>query len=47
MGRLSVFKRDFPGKIIRWDAEWGTDFEVVGDCPIDLWRTEKQLYDDM
>jgi hypothetical protein len=39
------FKRDLPGKVIQWDAEWGADFEVVGDSPLDVWRTEKQSYD--
>ncbi len=38
-------KRDLPGKVIQWDAEWGTDFEVVGDSPIDVWKSEKLLYD--
>ena len=38
-------KRDRPGKVIQWDAEWGTDFEVVGDSPIDVWKSEKPLYD--
>jgi hypothetical protein len=42
-----AFKRDLPGKIIRWDAEWGTDFEVVGEYPVDVWRAEKQMYDSL
>jgi cell wall assembly regulator SMI1 len=41
------FKRDLPGKIIQWDAAWGTYFEVVGDSPLDVWRAEKQLYDNL
>jgi hypothetical protein len=41
------FKRDLPGKVIQWDAEWGADFEVVGDSPLDVWRAEKQLYDSL
>ncbi len=38
-------KRDLPGKVIQWDAEWGTDFEVLGDSPLDVWKSEKLLYD--
>lgn len=42
-----AFKRDLPGKVIRWDAEWGEDIEVVGESPLDVWRAEKQMYDDL
>ena len=41
------FKRDLPGKVIQWDAEWGADFEVAGDSPLDVWRAEKELYDSL
>jgi hypothetical protein len=41
------FKRDLPGKVMRWDAEWGTDFEVAGESPIEVWRAEKQRYDSL
>jgi hypothetical protein len=41
------FKRDLPGKVIQWDAEWGADFEVIGDSPLDVWRAEKQMYDSL
>jgi hypothetical protein len=41
------FKRDQPGKVIQWDAEWGADFEVVGDSPLEVWRAEKQFYDSL
>jgi hypothetical protein len=40
-------KRDLPGKVILWDAEWGEDFEVVGDSPLEVWRTEKQVFDSL
>ena len=40
-------KRDLPGKVILWDAEWGTDFETVGDTPFDVWQAEKQRYDSL
>ncbi|WP_082839543.1 SMI1/KNR4 family protein [Gemmata sp. SH-PL17] len=39
------FKRDLPGRIIRWSAAWGTEFEVVGTSPFDAWRAEKEVYD--
>jgi hypothetical protein len=38
-------KRDLPEKVIQWDAEWGTDFEVIGDSPLDAWRKRKQSFD--
>jgi hypothetical protein len=41
------FKRELPGKVIQWDAEWGADFKVVGDSPLDAWRAEKQMYDSL
>jgi cell wall assembly regulator SMI1 len=40
-------KQDLPGKIIQWDAEWGPDFEVVGDSLLQVWGAEKQLYDSL
>src|SRR5262245_12006473 len=46
-GPLWGFKRELPGKVIQWDAEWGEDFEVVGDSPLDVWRAEKQAYDSL
>jgi hypothetical protein len=39
------FKRDLPGKVIRWDAACGRDFKVVGDSPLEVWRAEKQWFD--
>lgn len=39
------YKKDLPGKIIKWDAEWGTDVEVIGDSPLDAWLAEKELYE--
>jgi hypothetical protein len=38
------FHRDLH-KIIQWDASWGTDFEIVGEDPIEAWRAEKELYE--
>src|SRR3954471_1293542 len=28
-------------------AEWGADFEVVGDSPLNVWGAEKQRYDSL
>jgi hypothetical protein len=39
------FKKDLPGKIIKWDARWGKDFEVVGDGPLEASVAEKEIYD--
>jgi hypothetical protein len=41
------FKRDLPGKVIQWDAEWGADFGIVGDSPLDVWRAGRQAYDSL
>jgi hypothetical protein len=30
---------------MRWDAEWGDDFEVVGDSVLEVWRAKKAQYD--
>jgi cell wall assembly regulator SMI1 len=40
-------KRDLPGKVIRWNASWWTEFEIAGDSPLDAWRVEKQSYDSL
>src|SRR5207247_1902579 len=40
-------KKDLPDKAIRWDAEWGTDFEIVGDTLLDAWLAEKKFYDEL
>jgi cell wall assembly regulator SMI1 len=39
--------RDLPGNVIRWDAEWGSDFEVAGASPLDAWRAAKESYDSL
>jgi hypothetical protein len=44
-GPVWGFHANQPGKVIRWDPEWGDDFEVVGDTPLDVWRTAKGWYD--
>lgn len=46
IGAQWAFKKDLPGKIIKWDAEWGTDIEVVGDSPLEAWIAEKRFYDN-
>jgi hypothetical protein len=38
-------KKDIPGKVIKWDAEWGTEFEIAGDSPLAAWLAEKNFYD--
>ena len=47
IGAQWAFKKDLPGKIIKWDARWGTDVEVVGDTPLEAWLAEKAIYDEM
>ena len=42
-----ILKKDLPGKIILWDAEWGDDFEVVGTDVLEVWIEEKRKYDDL
>jgi hypothetical protein len=38
-------KQELPGKVVRWDSEWGADFEVVGDDPLAAWLAVKQMYE--
>jgi len=40
-------KQDIPGKIILWDAEWGSEFEVAGADPLEVWANEKRIYDEL
>jgi SMI1 / KNR4 family (SUKH-1) len=40
-------KTDLPGKVIRWDAEWGDDFEVAGESLLEVWVTEKRSYEEL
>jgi hypothetical protein len=47
IGAQWAFKNDQPGKIIKWNASWGADVEVVGDSPLEAWLAEKEFYDRM
>jgi hypothetical protein len=47
IGAQWAFKKDQPGKIIKWDPRWGTDVEVVGDSPLEAWLAENEIYDRM
>jgi hypothetical protein len=40
-------KQDIPGKIILWDAEWGSEFQVAGANPLEVWVNEKRMYDEL
>jgi len=40
-------KLDLPGKVIKWDAEWGEDFEIVGDDLLEVWLESKRRYDEL
>ena len=40
-------KTDLPGKVIQWDGEWGADFEVVANSPLEAWLAEKKFYDSL
>ena len=39
--------QDRPGQVIRWDARWGTEVEVAGATPLEVWLTERRLYDEV
>ena len=32
--------------MIRWDAERGDQFEVVGENPLEVWVAEKKAYEE-
>ena len=38
-------KRDAPGKVILWDAEWGDEYKVAGENPLEVWAAEKRMYE--
>ncbi len=46
-GQQWGFKRDLSDTIIKWDAEWGADFEIAGKNPFDAWQAEKRFYDSL
>jgi hypothetical protein len=43
-GAQWALSRDVPDTVIQWEASWGSEFEVVGRNPVEVWRLEKQLY---
>lgn len=45
IGAHWAFKADLPGKVIRWEPNWGIEVEVVGDSPLEAWLKEKEFYD--
>jgi hypothetical protein len=47
IGPMWGIKQDIPGTIIRWDAEWGEDFEVVGATPLEVWLRSKHSFDSI
>jgi hypothetical protein len=40
-------KRDASGQVILWDAEWGDEYEVAGEGPLEVWATEKRMYEEL
>ena len=44
---LYAFKRDRPGRVVRWDMKWPCRFDVddVGESPLAAWLTYKQVHD--
>ncbi|MFL5327864.1 MAG: SMI1/KNR4 family protein [Gemmataceae bacterium] len=47
VGAQWAFKKDLPAKIIKWDARWGSDIEIVGASPLEAWLAEKEFYDQV
>ena len=45
-GTFWGIKKDLPGKVIRWDPEWGVEFQVVGENPLEVWVAEKEAYEE-
>jgi len=35
-----------PDQVIRWDAEWGDDFEIAGQDPFEAWARKQAAYDE-
>ena len=40
-------KRELPGKVVLWDAEWGNQYEIAGEDPLEVWTAEKRMYEDL
>ncbi|WP_406697273.1 SMI1/KNR4 family protein [Singulisphaera sp. Ch08] len=40
-------KQDVPGKVIHWVASWGSEFQVAGADPLEVWANEKRMYDEL
>ncbi len=47
IGAQWAIARHVPGKIIKWDAEWGSEYEISGDDPLAAWVAERQTYDGL
>jgi hypothetical protein len=45
IGAQWAIARHVPGKVIKWDARWGREFEISGDSPLDAWLAEREIYD--
>ncbi|MBA4190392.1 MAG: hypothetical protein C0467_20585 [Planctomycetaceae bacterium] len=45
--QLWAFKRDAPGRVVRWNLSWPDAVEDAGDSPLAAWAAEKQIYDEL
>jgi hypothetical protein len=36
-----------PDTVIKWDAEWGEEFETIGKDPFEAWQREQRFYDEV
>ncbi|PTY02048.1 hypothetical protein DB347_25155 [Opitutaceae bacterium EW11] len=47
IGEVWGIKHELPGRVIRWNASWGEDFEDAGSAPLEVWLKEKAAYDEL
>jgi len=47
IGDMWGIKRDLPGKVVRWDASWGEDFQIAGESLVEVWLAEKKTFDGL
>jgi len=47
VGDMWGVKYDLPGRVIRWSASWGEDFDIAGSSPLEVWLSQKKIYDEI
>ncbi len=46
-GSCWFIKASNPDQVLRWDAEWGDEYEVLESSLLEVWLTEKAAYESI